>query len=223
VRVIFLDIDGVLNSEAFALKLEEKHRQLGHTSDTSCDCFMLYSHVDREAVARLNRLVDVTSAKIVVSSTWRKKFDVAELQSRLGDHGLVGEIIGVTPDGYKTDELRDSLGHGVRIFRGHEIDFWLQQHPDVERFVILDDASDMVMHGQWRIAAELSANIDEHLSRGGALPVAWLGPDCMQGSDDRQARRVATTTAMAMIRRARRTSLSSTRSSRISTRIQRET
>lgn len=51
--------------------------------------------------------------------------------------------------------------------------------------------------GQWRIAAELSANIDEHLSRGGALPVAWLGPDCMQGSDDRQARRDATTTAMA--------------------------
>lgn len=44
-RVIFLDIDGVLNSEAFALKLEEKHRHLGHTSDTSCACFMLYSQM----------------------------------------------------------------------------------------------------------------------------------------------------------------------------------
>lgn len=38
--------------------------------------------------------------------------------------------------------------------------------------------------GQWRIAAELAANLDEYLSRGGSLPVAWLGPDCMQSSDD---------------------------------------
>src|SRR5262249_32755556 len=145
VRVIFLDIDGVLNSEAFALKLEEKHRQLGHTSETACDCFMLYSHIDREAVARLNRLVDVTSAKMVVSSTWRKKFSVSELQERLDAHGLVGEIVDVTPDGYTTDALREALGYGTRIFRGHEIDFWLQQHTEVERFVILDDDSDMVM------------------------------------------------------------------------------
>lgn len=187
-RVIFLDIDGVLNSEAFALKLEEKHRQLGHTSDTVCDCFMLYSHVDREAVARLNRLVDVTSAKIVVSSTWRKKFGVAELQSRLGDHGLVGEIIGVTPDGYKTDELRDSLGHGVRIFRGHEIDFWLQQHPDVERFVILDDDSDMVMHKNRLVQTDCYEGLlDEHVEL--AIRVlAWDGVSSPSPFDDLEAR-----------------------------------
>jgi len=42
---------------------------------------------------------------------------------------------------------------------------------------------------QWRSVAELAANLDEHLSRGGSLPVAWLGPVCMQGALDSEARR----------------------------------
>jgi hypothetical protein len=42
--------------------------------------------------------------------------------------------------------------------------------------------------GQWRAAAELAANLDEHLCRGGSLPVAWLGPTCMQDQTDHEAR-----------------------------------
>lgn len=42
--------------------------------------------------------------------------------------------------------------------------------------------------GQWRVAAELVSNLDEHLSRGGSLPVAWLGPTCMQESGDLKVR-----------------------------------
>lgn len=41
--------------------------------------------------------------------------------------------------------------------------------------------------GQWRCAAELASNLDEHLSRGGPLPVAWLGPTCMQEPGDIEA------------------------------------
>jgi hypothetical protein len=33
-----------------------------------------------------------------------------------------------------------------QITRGHEIDFWLRKHPEVDRFVILDDSGDMAMH-----------------------------------------------------------------------------
>jgi hypothetical protein len=36
--------------------------------------------------------------------------------------------------------------------------------------------------GDWRMAAELAANLDEHLSRGGPQPIAWLGPPCEYGS-----------------------------------------
>ena len=281
--VIFLDVDGVLNSERYALKLEAKHRELGHTEpaspkrETTCDCFKLYHQIDRDAVARLNRLVAATGAKIVVSSTWRKIFDPPELHRIFSEHGLVAEIVGETPEGHKEPGLPETYGYPERMERGYEIDYWLRQHPEVERFVILDDGSDMAMHGKrlvqtdcedglcdehvdlairvlawdgtslpspmeqlypddaddpddplvqppivstrsianedarrdfdgfdvdeelrrlrralrdgrWRVAAELTANLDEHLCRGGSLPVAWLGPSCMQDDADRAAR-----------------------------------
>lgn len=283
-RVIFLDVDGVLNSEDYLLKLEAQHRLLGHTEpaspkrETTCDCFKLYHQIDRDAVARVNRIATATGAKIVVSSTWRKLFDPPDLRRVLEAHGLAVEIIGQTPDGHKTPEMASVYGHIERMYRGYEIDFWLRQHPEVDRFVILDDGSDMVMHvnrlvqtdcqdglcdehvelairvmawdgvsrpspmddmedeedhvarsidkaivstrsntnedarrdfddfdvdeelarlrralrnGQWRVAAELTANLDEHLSRGGSLPVAWLGPTCMQEQADLAARLAA--------------------------------
>ena len=289
-RVIFLDVDGVLNSEEYLLKLEAQHRLLGHTEpaspkrETTCDCFKLYHQIDRDAVARVNRIVEVTGSKIVISSTWRKLFDPPDLRRLLEAHGLVGEIIGETPDGHKTPEMAAVYGHIERMYRGYEIDFWLRQHPEVDRFVILDDGSDMVMHtkrlvqtdcaegllddhvelairvmvwdgvslpspmdemedeedsvmgssskaivstrsnvnedarrdfdgfdadeelsrlrralrdGTWRVAAELMANLDEHLCRGGSLPVAWLGPACMQEDADLEARLQSTRAAAA--------------------------
>jgi len=274
-RILFLDVDGVLNSERFNRTLEEQHRQLGHHE--VCECFKLARQIDPEAVVRLNRLVAETGAKIVISSSWRKLFDPPELHRILGEHGLVAEIVGETPDGQDEPEMLAMYGPYDRIFRGHEIDYWLRQHPEVDRFVILDDCADMEMHrnrlvqtdceeglldehvelairvmswdgktipspmeelypddavdldvplvqppivstrsntnedarrdfdgfdideelrrlrlalrdGRWRVAAELAANLDEHLCRGGSLPVAWLGPSCMQGDADRTAR-----------------------------------
>ena len=143
-HVIFLDVDGVLNSEAFNRKLEEQHRQLGHHE--VCECFKLMRQIDREAVSRLNRLIVVTESKIVISSSWRKLFDPPELQRILVEHGLVAEIIGETPDGPNDPEMLEAFGPIDRIFRGHEINLWLTKHPEVDRFVILDDGSDMAMH-----------------------------------------------------------------------------
>lgn len=187
-RVIFLDIDGVLNSEAYARTLEEKHRQLGHTSEVPCGCFKLFSHIDRDAVSRLNRLVAETSAKIVVISTWRKKFGVPELQALLVDHGLVGEVIATTPDGYRTPELRQGLAPDARIFRGHEIDFWLQQHPEVDGFVILDDDSDMVMHGNRLVQTDCEEGLlDDHVDL--AIRVmSWDGTTRPSPFDDLEKR-----------------------------------
>lgn len=136
-RVVFLDVDGVLNSEAFLLTLDAKHHALG--PHEGCECYRLERQIDRHAVARLNRLITATDAKIVISSSWRKLLDPPELRRVLEDHGLVADIIGETPD------FTDDPGlYGIR--RGHEIDAWLRDHPEVERFVILDDGGDMAMH-----------------------------------------------------------------------------
>jgi hypothetical protein len=181
VRVIFLDIDGVLNSEAYALKLEAKHRQLGHTEpaspkrETTCDCFKLYHQIDREAVDRLNRLVAVTAAKIVISSTWRKLMDAPVLERTLVEHGLVAEIIGETPDGHAEPAMLTVYGPLERMYRGYEIDFWLRLHPEVDRFVILDDGSDMAMHQNRLVQTDCEEGLlDDHVEL--AIRVmAWDG------------------------------------------------
>jgi len=157
VRVLFLDVDGVLNSEAYVRKLEDRHRELGHNeppspkSETTCDCFKLSNQIDRDAIARLNRLVAATGSKIVISSSWRKLFDPPELHRILSEHGLVAEIIGETPDAFDEAvrfDMKMAYGHDSdRLFRGHEIDYWLRYTgTDVDRFIILDDGSDMAMH-----------------------------------------------------------------------------
>ncbi len=167
--MLFLDIDGVLNSESYALKLEDKHRQLGHTESaapkraTTCDCFKLYHQIDRDAVMRLNRIVASTGAKIVVSSTWRKLFDPPEMHRILSEHGLVAEIIGETPDGHKEPGFLEMYGYPERLQRGYEIDYWLKQHPGVDRFVILDDGSDMAMYGNCLVQTDNAKGLcEEH-------------------------------------------------------------
>jgi hypothetical protein len=177
-KILFLDVDGVLNSEAFLRKLDEQHRQLGHTDSSSpkytgereqpgliaCTCYRLENQIDRDAIARLNRLVAQTGAKIVISSSWRLLLDPPELHRVLAGHGLVAEIIGETPDGPNDPEIRAELRDSDRIFRGHEIDAWLRKHPEVERWVILDDSGDMVMHKNRLVQTDCQEGLlDEHV------------------------------------------------------------
>ena len=58
--------------------------------------------------------------------------------------------------------------------------------------------------GKWRIAAELISNLDEHLCRGGSLPVGWLGPACMQEAGDLESRHDDTAKRAEMMTRAER-------------------
>lgn len=174
-RVIFLDIDGVLNSEAWLRKLDDQHRQLGHNEptrpkhETTCECYRLENQIDRDAVARLNRLVAQTEAKIVISSSWRKLLDPPELHRVLAAHGLVAEIIGETPDAWdetvRFDMKMEYGSDGDRLFRGHEIDYWLRYTgKDVDRFIILDDGSDMAMHKNRHVQTDPSEGLlDEHV------------------------------------------------------------
>lgn len=88
--------------------------------------------VDEEKLLRLKRIVDATGAKIVLSSTWRYdrddpnlNGDFLELQEAFHAVGL--EFYGFTPV--------DAIG----IRRGMEIRAWLGLHPEVTKFVILDD------------------------------------------------------------------------------------
>lgn len=128
-KVIFLDVDGVLNSEVS----REQERN-------NFDNWMEHE-VSEMHVNNLKKIVDATGAQIVLSSSWR--FDhpkatgrdfIADPLMKVLDRKLkaVGlDIIDVTPD------LRGKI-------RGAEIQDWLDRHSEVERFVILDDDTDML-------------------------------------------------------------------------------
>lgn len=125
-KILFLDIDGVLNSGKYIISLA------GGFDDP-------INQMDPVAVARLNTITDATGAKIVVSSTWRLAFKrhptpLDAITRCFRSYGITGDIIGMTID----------KANAVRNCRGKEIQAWLDDnHGQVDVFVIIDDNSDM--------------------------------------------------------------------------------
>jgi len=153
-RVLFLDFDGVLNSSRYMR--ENRRRFEGGVLHRVSDA------IDRAAVARLDAVVARTGAKVVISSSWRKSVTLSSLRRLLRVTGFRGEVIGATPILRReqldldvwfapavealagplavTSEERRTLRH---VERGHEIQRWLSEHPEVTAFAIVDDDTDM--------------------------------------------------------------------------------
>lgn len=112
-NIIFLDVDGVLNSKKFIKR--QKYFNVGNNN-----------FIDESRLPLLKSLVEQTGAQIVLSSSWRHDpYAVRGLKSIMSKYGLV--ISG-----------RTNI-QGNNRSRGDEILEWLQQHPDTHSFVILDD------------------------------------------------------------------------------------
>ena len=121
--LIFLDFDGVLNSQKFFEK-----------NPSAYDDYLANKLVlDPDAVSYLNEAIRRSGARVVISSAWRKRYGIGELKSRLRRAGLIREamIIGRTP----------SIGDGIP--RGHEICSWMVEHGQGAPYVVLDDRDDM--------------------------------------------------------------------------------
>lgn len=155
-KIIFLDIDGVLNHEKWYRKRQELKG--GMDQKEWSDHYPFYEF-DPESVERLNKIIDATGAKVVVSSTWRHGRRVVDLQEILDKVGFIGEVIDTTPS------LNARIGQeaaGYTVPRGCEIDWWLKskkfqrinwsqekqleflEKSEVQNYVILDDDSDML-------------------------------------------------------------------------------
>lgn len=130
-KVIFLDIDGVLiNRASFLSPL--KVMGVRAAPDPAC-------------VDRLNRIVRETGAHIVLSSTWRYGLKAVECRELLSDWGVMGKVIGPTPRLMKPKQFSGQVIE-VSATRGAEIAKWLETEGErhgVDSFVILDDDSDM--------------------------------------------------------------------------------
>ncbi len=145
-KIIFLDIDGVLN---LLRRERDEYGQLFH----------------EEWVENLRKIIDATGAKIVITSTWRGS-GLKHMQDMWKHRNLPGEVIDTTPflinsivkyidREFEPEEAPDP--------RGIEIDWWLGKHgfnrapwdkdSDIEylrsspitNFIILDDDVDMLL------------------------------------------------------------------------------
>lgn len=127
-KIIFLDFDGVITTPESGFKLCPEKMKL------------------------LEKIIDHTDARIVISSSWRR-YSLSDTIKTITDKSnpFVGNnpfsmperVIGVTSQIY-------AFKHGSRDFhyriqRGVEIYQWLKEHDDVDAYVILDDDRDMLL------------------------------------------------------------------------------
>lgn len=116
--ILFLDIDGVLN---------------GHEYDPQAESCL----IKKECIDNLSKILTETSAKVVISSArymvTRGAMTLQGFEYLLRTHGLhniTSRIIGTT---------REDLNQTDPLERPKQIQEWLESHPEVITYVILDD------------------------------------------------------------------------------------
>lgn len=129
-KIIFLDIDGVLNNADYY-----RGKNLAtHQNEIS--------HFDSNNIHALNRIIDNTKAEIVLSSAWRLLKSIEEINELFNLVGIKGKVIDVTESlHYKnTYELAP---RGLEIFK------WIRDYHKtlkggLENYIIIDDEDDIL-------------------------------------------------------------------------------
>lgn len=118
--IIFLDFDGVLNTEQYQARLAVE----GSSANDAWGPLF-----DPRAVRNLQKIIAATDARIVISSSWRYIHRLGSLRMMWNVRELPEEIYDVIPAG------------ASYISRGEEIDSYLKVHP-ANNYVIIDDLDD---------------------------------------------------------------------------------
>lgn len=126
-KIIFMDVDGVLNYTKWYVDDRNPGNLYGQEGD-----------IDPECVRRIVNICKKTGAKIVLSSDWRiDKSSIGRLERAGFPEGL---IFSQTPELIWT--LFNSPASTEDYSRGREINMWLTEHPDTYNYVIIDDSED---------------------------------------------------------------------------------
>lgn len=132
-KVIFLDIDGVLNSEKTCKDWHKKTGKGGYGGWFNEDDVCTHENVlwGIDLFNNLKTIVDQTGAVIVISSTWRKHFSLSKFKEMFSVYG------------WNNPPIIDKTGNHIHRHRGCEIKSWLDGR-DVKSYVILDDDTDFL-------------------------------------------------------------------------------
>lgn len=118
-KILFLDIDGVCNCQDTFTKDPNAHFP-----------------IDKYMAFMVGKIQLDTDCKVVLSSSWRHHQESVKF---INDR--VVNLLDITGDeGY--DNTRQDGAANCQ--RGREIKVWLDAHPEVTKYAILDDDSDML-------------------------------------------------------------------------------
>lgn len=118
-KVVFLDIDGVLNNSG---------------SRSGLALF------DVSNIKALNQIIEKTTAKIVLSSSWRHNigndqlFSIDSFAWLLASHGIkqiCNRLIDITPHDGRSDLVNNDRGFQCRQ--------WLDMHCEAKKYIAIDD------------------------------------------------------------------------------------
>lgn len=128
-KIIFLDIDGVLNA---------------NVSNEHNECEMKDGLlIDSDKVELLGEIITKTEARIVLHSGWKYWFNKNIQPIQKESQQLVDllkksniTISDITPD-FSTEEIRKTKKFS--LVKAKEILAWLHEHSDVEKWIVIDD------------------------------------------------------------------------------------
>lgn len=126
-KVIFLDFDGVITTHKSQYRL------------------------DKEKMKLVKYICRKTGAKIVITSSWRRR-TLEDTINDITDTSKwsvptpfipINKVVGVTSRMYSFKY--DDTKHHYTLPRGVEIERYLRENEDIDKYVILDDDADMLL------------------------------------------------------------------------------
>lgn len=127
-KVIFLDHDGVICLQFGSRHKKQKKYRIknGDIDASKMPAEFRFDSFDQKAIAVLNEILAETGTEIVVSSDWRFHCSLSEMRDLYSQRGIIKLPIGYTTESAMADRCEE-IGH------------WLSEHPEVEKWVAVDD------------------------------------------------------------------------------------
>lgn len=140
-KVLFLDIDGVLNCDTTKERLSDSFGVLSG-----------FVGLDNRLVDRYLSWLKGKDIRVILSSTWRTD---QRLMDHLNEHGIFWA---------DTTKLIKTGGTLFTCYasRGQEIDDWLKNHSTVTHVAILDDIGQMKPVGRYLVQTSERLGLQEH-------------------------------------------------------------